>query len=237
MSCVHRITLLLVAIQFLVGCCSSYVLLDMWQNGCKSGWYRNDRISGTGCYSWPSAGGTRGIQMTFGSCLAVYTNTGCTLLNGHLTQLNQCIRANIYGARECTRTDTSVQCSSGKYLKAIEVSGNGLAGGLAIQCYTPEATTSSPPNETYFLGNSSISDPIRISCAEGIGGLVNQIDDVRDVVHTTTPVCHTGQCPDGEAVVGITASIEDHTEFIKQISVICAPLEKPVDASSLVNPQ
>src|SRR5271156_5857664 len=53
---------------------------------CTGGWYRNDRIEDNTCYGWPSAGGTlRGIQMTYGSCLAVFRNTGYSNANGYVT--------------------------------------------------------------------------------------------------------------------------------------------------------
>jgi len=151
--------------------------------------------------------------MTYGSCLAIFSSTGCSNSNGYLTQLNVCYPAHIYSARVCTKTGTILKCPAGQQVKAMEISGsNGLAGGISIHCYGQDESVAAISNESFSLREVGVTDPVRITCTEGIAGLVNLIDDVRDVVLTTTPVCNNSQCPAGEFVVGVTASIEEHSK-------------------------
>lgn len=151
--------------------------------------------------------------MSYGSCLAIFTNTGCSNPNGYLTNTYDCYRATIYGARTCILRDVDVRCSSGTLLKAVGVSSDGVSGGLSIHCYRPAAAVFSGPAETHNLNSTAtIKNPISSSCEGGIGGLVNQVDGVRDVVISTSAVCEN-QCPQGEAVVGITAKIEEFSKL------------------------
>lgn len=91
----------------------------------------------------------------------------------------------------------------------METSENGLSGGLSIACHS---RLSWAPSAILNLTNTTVANPIRTECENGIQGLSNLVDDIRDIVEATTPLCKSDQCPEGETVVGITASIEEHSK-------------------------
>lgn len=135
--------------------------------------------------------------MRYGSCLAIFRDTNCISANGHITSVGVCYPAEIYGARLCTKTDTILRCAPGQVVKAMEISGNSVSEGISIHCYTPEATVFSSPNEIFHLNNSTMTKGVRTECENGIQGLINQLDEDREVVEATTLLCQSDQSPSG----------------------------------------